>query len=199
VGITSGDLRLLQALLHLQTYADSTKVRIARGADVNGSRAVSLVRRNVRGEAGSGAPEIPNVRNGAHAQFHFPRFVERSDCLLATFLHPPSIGGWDRALFILAIGLFWFWIALNIEQFAVKRTVATFDWGPLRVLSDLLVMAVGGLVGLSAVSRAWWWIPRMDVPNPQWLWIPGSMTWLPAWSFILLFLFGRDLVLSRTE
>ena len=110
--------------------------------------------------------------------------------------HLPEV--WDRALLILAIGLFWYWIALNIEQFPVKRTVTTFACGPLRVVSDLLVMAVGGLVGLSAVSRAWWWIPRMDMPNPQWLWRPGSLTCLFAWSFILLFLFGRDLVLFAT-
>lgn len=102
---------------------------------------------------------------------------------------------WDRAVLIVEIGLFWYCIALNIEKFPLKRTVTTFALPPLRVASDLVVMAVGGLVGISAVSRAWWWLPRMDVPDPPWLWTPGSLVCLLGWSFILVFLFGRDLVL----
>jgi hypothetical protein len=107
--------------------------------------------------------------------------------------HLPEV--WDRAVLILAIGLFWYWIALNIEKFPLKRTVTTFALPTLRVTSDLVVMAVAGLVGISDVSRAWWWLPRMDVPDPQGLWMLGSHLCLLTWSFVLLFFFGRDLVL----
>ena len=111
--------------------------------------------------------------------------------------HLPEV--WDRALFIFAICLFWYWIALNIEQFPAKKTVTTFAIRPVRVLSDVLVMAVGSLVGLSAVSRAWWWIPRMAMPIPEWLWRLGALISLLGWCFILLFFFGRDLALCATR
>ena len=61
------------------------------------------------------------------------------------FHHTPYF--WDYAAYIVAIGLFWYWAALNISCWRKRRTVCLFSFLPLRLAGDVLLVAIGVVLG----------------------------------------------------
>ncbi len=45
-------------------------------------------------------------------------------------------GWWDAITFIAGIGVFWYWVARNIESWRQTRRVFMFSWRPLRLAGD---------------------------------------------------------------
>jgi hypothetical protein len=98
-----------------------------------------------------------------------------------------------RAAFLLTIGLFWYWVALNIEAWSRDRSVFIFRRVSLRVLTDLLLFALGLLCGFWFVQECPHVIP-LSWSWSAWGWEIGLLGPLLIWSFVLVFFFGRDFV-----
>jgi len=106
--------------------------------------------------------------------------------------HASTLG--DYVALVLAVGVLWYWVALNVESWRRERAVLGFRWIPLRVAVNLLLIAVGAFWGLAFAAEV------RDVRSPYlhwsgWLWISGILGPLLAWSVVLIFFFGRDFVL----
>ena len=106
-------------------------------------------------------------------------------------------GWWDDITLIVAIAAFWYWVALNIESWQLRRRILIFSWTPLRLLGDVVGVGIGVMSALVPSHDFVLWraygFPR--VPSlTGWLWfIP--CTCLPIlWSVMLILLFGRDFV-----
>jgi len=97
---------------------------------------------------------------------------------------------WDGVILIAAIGLFWYWVALNIRSWQWRREVFIFSWAPLRLVADFILIGVGGLLGFSCAHE----ILHGYLPFTRlgWLRFVPCMGLLLAWSLVLIFFFGRD-------
>jgi hypothetical protein len=62
------------------------------------------------------------------------------------YRHTPEMV--DRIIFIVMIGLLWYWVGLNIEQWQKNQTVFTFSRVRPRLALDLFLVAAGLLCGL---------------------------------------------------
>jgi len=99
-------------------------------------------------------------------------------------------GWWDYILFVAAIGVFWYWVALNIHSWRQTRRVLMFSWEPLRLAGDALAVGTGALW-----LFIYWREPRSPYMPVSWLsWIDFLMALLSLWSVALIFFFGRDLI-----
>lgn len=107
------------------------------------------------------------------------------------FRYASTIG--DTLVLVLAVGVLWYWVGLNVESWQRNRTVVMFSWASLRMGGDLLLIAVGVFWGLTFVVNA-----RDLRPTPwSWsvlLWASAFLGPLLAWSVVLIFFFGRDFV-----
>ena len=115
-------------------------------------------------------------------------------------------GWWDDIVFVAAIGFFWYWVALNVYSWQQKRTVRIFSSIPLRLTVDLLLIAMGTLVGIYAVTDELRLLAfvhgvhgealRNCFPNnwPGWAWFIAIAGLHLAWSVVLIFFFGRDFI-----
>jgi hypothetical protein len=118
----------------------------------------------------------------------------------------------NEVALIAAVGLFWYWVALNIRSWQQRRTVLMFSWRPVRFSLDVFLVIYGvlfGLIGLYGGYEAIRFAPSTAHRNGCF----GPNLWfnlLPslatagihlAWSLILIFLFGRDFIqaLRRTS
>lgn len=95
-------------------------------------------------------------------------------------LPPP----WDRLTFIPAIGIFWYWVGLNVECWRERKTVRLFTSVPLRITADLLLIGSGVLLFIvlgtdPLYEGPWRWFSRIAVLTR---------------SLGPIFLFGRDLI-----
>jgi len=104
-------------------------------------------------------------------------------------------GWWDRIALIVAIGVFWHWVAMNVASWRERRMACMFSSEPLRVLADLAVIGVG----VFWMAVVWGWVHH---PNER-LFSLQERLWhllllaLPAlWSVLLVALFGYDCILS---
>jgi hypothetical protein len=100
---------------------------------------------------------------------------------------------WDYVLVVLAAGVLWYWVAVNIGSWRRNRTVLTFRWTPLRLTADLLLVAMGVLFGGWFVAEGRSLRPQPWPPS-RWLWMAGILIPLLAWSLVLIFFFGRDFI-----
>jgi hypothetical protein len=95
---------------------------------------------------------------------------------------------WDYILFVAAIGVFWYWVALNIHSWRQTRRVLMFSWAPLRLAGDAVAVGTGALW-----LFVYWREPRSPY-MPAWPnWIDFLMALLIMWSVALIFFFWRDL------
>ena len=110
-------------------------------------------------------------------------------------------GYWVDLTFIVAIGLFWYWIALNINSWRERRMVVMFTWWPMRIAGDLLLIGVGAILLVYVYVNQFG--VRMAVEALRGPLSPGQLAWrwlvpnigLPlVWSLALIFFFGRDFV-----
>lgn len=111
-------------------------------------------------------------------------------------------GRWDDALYVAAVGLLWYWVALNVQSWRRNRTVRHFSNRPLRITADLLLIAMGIIFGcvvafhdldLSGYAnlRRWYWTHLRSPAT--WLWL-SIVVLHSLWALSLLFFFGRDLI-----
>jgi hypothetical protein len=113
---------------------------------------------------------------------NFPAAILR----MLWFQHLPDF--WDALTFILAIGLLWYWVSLNLGSWRERRTVSLFSWTPLRVVTDFILLS-GGAFYIFDFFRSrrgymhWW-------GGSQW----ASNLIALAWCVVLVLLFGRDLL-----
>ena len=99
------------------------------------------------------------------------------------------LGWWDVIVFVAAIGVFWYWVALNIHSWRQTRRVLMFSWAPLRLAGDAVAVGTGALW-----LFIYWREPRSHY-MPAWPnWIDFLMALLIMWSVVLIFFFGRDLI-----
>jgi hypothetical protein len=97
-------------------------------------------------------------------------------------------GYWDYVILLLAIGLFWYGIALNIRSWREQRTLVVFKWSPLRIAVDLLLIAIGGLL---ASYFAHYITYEFEIVRRAWF-FPVLMLYA-LWSVALISFPGRDL------
>lgn len=114
------------------------------------------------------------------------------------------LSGWyDDTLLIVAIGLLWVWVALNIRSWQSRGAVRMFSWKPLRLAGDLLVSAVGALLGFVFVMNFGEVVIGIKYSRDfvDALWLASEPALFLAWSIALIFFFGRDFLhsVSRTE
>ena len=109
------------------------------------------------------------------------------------FRHLPD--DWDDAILVVASGLFWYWIALNLPSWREPRMVVMFRWWPLRVVGDLLLIAIEVallLIGPSLIVEAFRGFLAPD--RLAWRWAIPSAARPLVWSLTLIFFFGRDFI-----
>jgi hypothetical protein len=59
--------------------------------------------------------------------------INASLALVRGFIYRYLPGYWDGAILIVVIGLFWYWIALDILRWRERRSVVMFAWHSLRI------------------------------------------------------------------
>jgi hypothetical protein len=96
---------------------------------------------------------------------------------------------WDSVVLVLAVGVLWYWVALNIESLRRVGKVLMFRWVPLRLAGDLLLIATGAFSGVRLAPEA-----RRNLMFWPWPWRLSIGVSLLAWSFGLIFFFGRDFI-----
>jgi hypothetical protein len=107
------------------------------------------------------------------------------------------LSGWhDDALLIVVIGLFWFWVALNITSWQRGRSAMMFSWKPLRLAGDLLLTAVGALLGFVFAMNFPEAMIRIKYSRgfTETLWLASEPILFLAWSIMLILFFGRDFI-----
>ena len=112
------------------------------------------------------------------------------------------LSGWhDHALLIVVIGLLWFWVAFSIRSWQSRRAVGMFSWKPLRLAGDLLVTAVGALLGFVFVMNFPEVVIRIKYSRDftDALWLASEPALFLAWSIVLIFFFGRDFIHSASQ
>ena len=99
-------------------------------------------------------------------------------------------GWWDPIVFVTAIGVLWYWVALNIETLRTTREIVIFSWTPLRLAIDVIVVGVN-LIWLFLLGRDRFSLP---VTSTDWIWSISSMLLLALWSAAMVAFFGRDFI-----
>jgi hypothetical protein len=93
---------------------------------------------------------------------------------------------WSDVMFVASIGLFWYWVGLNINSWQKRRTLLMFTWVPLRVIGDLVLIAFG--------PYFIWFLRRLDVADMPWQWEAPALACVFCWLLGPAFIFGRDLI-----
>lgn len=108
--------------------------------------------------------------------------------------------------FTLTVGVFWYWIALNIERWSKRREVFLSARRHWRLLTDLLLVSDGVMLGLYAVTKdlavtaIFRGMRGQDLLNRfegfyfGWPWWIAFVFFHLGWSIVLIFFFGRDFV-----
>ena len=118
---------------------------------------------------------------------NFPLAIPRTLMFRYFSLHRPLLlpylwGRWGDIALVTAIGMFWYWVSLNIESWHQSRRVFMFSWKPLRLAGDTIAVGVGVI---------WPFVFGYLVPpfpSTDWLlFVPCLL-----WSAALILLFGRD-------
>ena len=117
-----------------------------------------------------------------------PVFITRS--LWGRYL--PDLG-WENSALIAAIGVFWFWVALNVQSWRARGTVVLFSWAPLRMAADLLLIAMGAYLGWFCIGPVIGF-PATAFSQLAWPWLIPTWAFLLFWSLGSVSIFGRDLL-----
>jgi hypothetical protein len=128
-----------------------------------------------------------------------PLFLPRA--MWEYYLYLSYIG--TNAALIIAVGLFWYWVALNIRSWRRRRAMLMFSWRPARFFLDVFLVIYGGLLALigmfegfdaiQAAPSTWHGIGCFG-PNFWFDLLPSFVTagLYLAWALVLVFFFGRD-------
>ncbi len=102
-------------------------------------------------------------------------------------------GWWDGITFVVAIAVFWYWVALNIESWRRSRRPFMFSWTPSRLVGDTIAVGIGVMwIFVLLHNRAYSLPPLFSFTD--WLWFVPCISLPILWSAILILPFGRDLV-----
>jgi hypothetical protein len=111
------------------------------------------------------------------------------------FMHMSDF--WDNVTLIVAIGLLWYWVALNIQSWSQRRTVVMFSWIPLRLAADLLLIIDGVFWFVLCIANIYF---RLFFPFANFafaemppIWFFFASAFQLAWSLVLIYFCGRDL------
>lgn len=118
------------------------------------------------------------------AAINFPLVMLRT---LMSRHFPFLWGRWGDVALVIAIGVFWYWMSLNIESWHQSRRVFMFSWKPLRLAGDTIAVGFGAIWPFVFVSR--YLVPPPVSPTEWLLNVPALL-----WSGALILLFGRDFV-----
>jgi hypothetical protein len=102
-------------------------------------------------------------------------------------------GWWGDITLVVAIGMLWYWVSLNIESWQQCRRVFMFSWIPLRVAGDTIAVGIGALWAF-VLSHNRTYSPLALLSSTDWLWFVPCMCLAMLWSAALILLFGRDFV-----
>ncbi len=106
----------------------------------------------------------------------------------------------DAALFVAAIGVFWYCIALLIQRYNERRTVFPRAWIALRIAADGVLIAMPTCLGLLLVlefienARDHRGINTFPWSDEVWRWCVPTYGSLLMWILGPIFIFGSDLV-----
>ncbi len=104
------------------------------------------------------------------------------------FPHLPGL--WREISFVLAISGLWYWVALNIEFWQQRRRILMFSWTPLRLLGDIIGVAIGLMCALVPSHDFVQWL-RYGFPPV--LSLTGWLWFVPCTCLPILW-FARDFV-----
>ncbi len=116
---------------------------------------------------------------------------------LLVFINPPAAmarslwlkcvdNPWDEILLVASIGVLWYWVGLNVNSWQKRRTLLMFTSVPLRVVTDLALMAFS--------SYFLWFFRNFDVAHLPWQWRTPELALVLCWLVGPPFIFGRDLI-----
>ncbi len=101
---------------------------------------------------------------------------------------------WDCVLLVSVTGLFWYWIAMSIESWRTRRELFLFKSLPLRAVADLLLVALGILLGFANANEA---SRGSFIPlTAQSWWIYVVLFFQVFWPIALVLFPGYDLIRS---
>jgi hypothetical protein len=102
---------------------------------------------------------------------------------------------WDIGIYIGTIGVFWYWVALNIRSFQRERRLVLFQSVPLRIAANLMLIATGAGIGGYCIWVAAT-LPAMHRSYPALPWRRSIPAWscLSIWSLVLMIFFSTDLI-----
>lgn len=96
---------------------------------------------------------------------------------------------WSDAMYVVSVGLLWYWVGLNMDFWYQRRTIVVFRWAPLRIATDLL------LIGWGPYSV--WQYRNIDIVHVarfDWPWFVPDFASCLVWGLGPSLIFGRDLV-----
>jgi hypothetical protein len=113
---------------------------------------------------------------------------------------------WNVAARLGAVGIFWYWVALNMEAWRERKEILMISLRPARWTLDVLLFLSGfvlGVIGAEDMYEVIRYAPFATRPGCfgpyPWLTIVPDATvacLLLGWSFVLVYFFSRDFVHS---
>jgi len=112
---------------------------------------------------------------------------------------------WSVGIMIAAVGLFWYWVGMNVQAWRARRTILMCSWRPARFFFDAVLILSGVICGLFGVGTAravvlyWPQELHMGCYTPLWSYTLSSSVValaLLCWCLVLVFFYGRDFVLA---
>jgi len=108
---------------------------------------------------------------------------------------------WDNVTLIAAVGLLWYWVALNTDSWRTHKAVFMFKRKSQRLVGDLALIALGAFWGFICVqdgltARSFFDGSRFGLFH-AWMRTPFLVAVAVcslAWSLALIYFFGRDLI-----
>ena len=101
-------------------------------------------------------------------------------------------GWWDDGLLLVAVGLLWYWVALNLASWRQRRMAWVSSRPTFRLATDSAFIAVGTFSGLAFAAIVSDGIP----PSLGLFWFCAYVGSILAWCIALISFFGRDFVIG---
>ena len=118
---------------------------------------------------------------------------------------------WNVAMEMIAVGLLWYWVAVNISSWRSGGNMITLSWRPARFGLDATLIILGLIFGLLAVNETRWGVIYAEYMrrwglNSVGCFGPISYQSLAAmaaacfylgWCAVLVLFCGRDVIQGR--
>ena len=128
-----------------------------------------------------GTPPFFALLIAINAPLAFPRAL--------VFRHLP--GWWEWITLVVAIGMLWYWVSLNIKSWRQSRRVFMFSWTPLRLAGDAVAVGIGAMWVFVLLRDRAFRLPVL-ISSKDWLWFVPCWCLTILWAATLILLFGRD-------